>query len=203
MPSEEWKLKTFHEKWYAGEVISVGIGQGAVAISPVQLVRAIAGIASGGVLKRPHVVEPDQLPADYRHAIYDSYPGSGNATIPMSPAVWETITDGMALTTNSGTAAASHLANIDFAASRHSAGGEPQRRHEESRHRGSAPTPRLWASLRAAIRISPWWSWWNMVAGEQRRPHLWLRGLSKPLWISSAGWITTFRKPPRPQTRSR
>ena len=115
MPSEEWKLKTFHEKWYAGEVISVGIGQGAVAISPVQLVRAIAGIASGGVLKRPHVVEPEQLPADYRQAIYDSYPGSGDATIPISPAVWETITEGMALTTNSGTAAASHLANIDFA----------------------------------------------------------------------------------------
>src|ERR1700722_4042234 len=115
MPLEEWKLKTFHEKWYAGEVISVGIGQGAVAISPVQLVRAIAGIASGGVLKRPHVVEPDQLPAEYRQAIYDSYPGSGDATIPISPAVWETITDGMALTTNSGTAAASHLENIDFA----------------------------------------------------------------------------------------
>src|ERR1700678_604373 len=115
MPSEEWKLKNFHEKWYAGEVISVGIGQGAVAISPVLLVRAIAGIASGGVLKRPHVVEPDQLPAEYRQAIYDSYPGSGDATIPISPAVWETITDGMALTTNSGTAAASHLENIDFA----------------------------------------------------------------------------------------
>jgi len=115
MPSEEWKMKTFHEKWYAGEVISVGIGQGAVAISPVQLVRAIAGIASGGVLKRPHVVEPDQLPADYRQAISDSYPGSGDVTIPITPEVWETITEGMALTTNSGTAAASHLANIDFA----------------------------------------------------------------------------------------
>jgi penicillin-binding protein 2 len=115
MPSEEWKMKTFHEKWYAGEVISVGIGQGAVAISPIQLVRAIAGIASGGVLKRPHVVEPDQLPADFRQAIYDSYPGSGDVTIPITPAVWETITDGMALTTNSGTAVASHLENIDFA----------------------------------------------------------------------------------------
>ena len=29
MPSTAWKLKTQHEKWYAGEVISVGIGQGA------------------------------------------------------------------------------------------------------------------------------------------------------------------------------
>jgi penicillin-binding protein 2 len=36
-------------------------------------------------------------------------------TIPISPAAWETITDGMALTTNSGTAIASHLENIDFA----------------------------------------------------------------------------------------
>jgi penicillin-binding protein 2 len=118
MPSEEWKMKNFHEKWYAGEVISVGIGQGAVAVTPIQLVRAIAGIASGGVLKRPHVVEPDQLPADYRQAIYDSYPGSGDATIPISPGVWETITDGMALTTTKCagcTAAASHLDNIDFA----------------------------------------------------------------------------------------
>ncbi len=118
MPSEEWKMKTFHEKWYAGEVISVGIGQGAVAISPVQLVRAISGIASGGVLKRPHVVEPDQLPAEFRQALYDSYPGSGDVTIPITPAVWETITEGMALTTQKCagcTAAASHLENIDFA----------------------------------------------------------------------------------------
>ncbi len=115
MPSEEWKMKNFHEKWYAGEAISVGIGQGAVALSPVQLVRAISGIASGGVLKRPHVVEPDQLPADFRQALYESYPGSGDETIPINPAVWQTITDGMALTTNSGTAAASHLENIDFA----------------------------------------------------------------------------------------
>ena len=115
MPSEEWKMKNFHEKWYAGEAISVGIGQGAVAISPIQLVRAIAGIASGGVFKRPHVVEPDQLPADFRQALDDSYPGSGDVTLPISPAIWETITEGMALTTNSGTAAASHLENIDFA----------------------------------------------------------------------------------------
>ena len=115
MPSEEWKMKTFHEKWYAGEAISVGIGQGAVAISPIQLVRAIGGIASGGVFKRPHVVEADQLTADYRRALDDSYPGSGDVTIPISPEIWETITEGMALTTNSGTAAASHLANIDFA----------------------------------------------------------------------------------------
>jgi penicillin-binding protein 2 len=118
MPSEEWKLKNFHEKWYAGEVISVGIGQGAVAISPIQLVRAIAGIASGGVFKRPHVVERDQLTAEYRQAIDDSYPGTGDVSFPIDPAIWETITDGMALALDAsvgGTAHAAHLDNIDFA----------------------------------------------------------------------------------------
>jgi penicillin-binding protein 2 len=118
MPSEEWKLKNFHEKWYAGEVISVGIGQGAVAISPIQLVRAIAGIASGGVFKRPHVVEPDQLTAEYRQAIDDSYPGTGDVSFPIDPAIWETITDGMGLALDAsvgGTASAAHLDNIDFA----------------------------------------------------------------------------------------
>ena len=118
MPSEEWKLKNFHEKWYAGEVISVGIGQGAVAISPIQLVRAIAGIASGGVFKRPHVVEADQLTAEYRQAMDDSYPGSGDVSFPIDPAIWETITDGMAGALDAsmgGTAFAAHLDNIDFA----------------------------------------------------------------------------------------
>ncbi len=40
MPSTAWKMKNFHEKWYAGEVISVGIGQGAVTATPLQLARA-------------------------------------------------------------------------------------------------------------------------------------------------------------------
>jgi penicillin-binding protein 2 len=118
MPSEEWKMKNYHEKWYAGEVISVGIGQGAVALSPIQLIRAISGIASGGVFKRPHVVEPDQLPAEFRQAMYDSYAGSGDVTFPIDPAIWETITDGMAGALDAsmgGTASAAHLDNIDFA----------------------------------------------------------------------------------------
>ena len=115
MPSTAWKLKTFHEKWYAGEVISVGIGQGAVAATPIQLARAIGGIASGGVLHRPHVVFPDEVPADQLSAIHDTFSGSGEKTIPLSPANWQIITDAMAETTITGTAGASHLEGIDFA----------------------------------------------------------------------------------------
>jgi penicillin-binding protein 2 len=116
MPSEAWKLKTFHEKWFAGETISVGIGQGAVTATPLQLARAIGGIASGGALKRPHLVLPDQLPAEYRQAVLESYSGAGDTSAPIDPANWETITDAMAMVTQpGGTAAASHLEGVDFA----------------------------------------------------------------------------------------
>jgi penicillin-binding protein 2 len=116
MPSTEWKMKTFHEKWFAGETVSVGIGQGAVAATPIQLARALGGIASGGVLKRPHVVFPDELPGEYRAAMADSFPGSGDITVPIDPANWEIITDGMAAVTGpSGTAFAYHLNDIDIA----------------------------------------------------------------------------------------
>src|SRR6202790_342328 len=65
MPSEEWKIKNFKQKWFAGETISVGIGQGAIAITPVQLMRAVAAISMGGKLVVPHVVEPEGLPPSY------------------------------------------------------------------------------------------------------------------------------------------
>jgi len=115
MPSTAWKLKTQHEKWYAGEVISVGIGQGAVTVTPLQLARALGGIASGGALKRPHVVFPDEVPKEFAENILTNYPGSGDRLIPITPANWETITDAMAATTTTGTAAAVHMEGIDFA----------------------------------------------------------------------------------------
>ncbi len=115
MPSTAWKLKTQHEKWYAGEVISVGIGQGAVTVTPLQLARALGGIGSGGALKRPHVVFPDEVPKEFAENILTNYPGSGDRVIPITPANWETITDAMAATTTTGTAAAVHLEGIDFA----------------------------------------------------------------------------------------
>jgi len=117
MPSTAWKLKTQHEKWFAGETISVGIGQGAVTATPIQLARALSGIASGGVLRRPHVIFPDEVPPDQLEAVRESFPGSGDATIPLTPENWQIITDDMANVTSSpiGTAYAAHLEGIDFA----------------------------------------------------------------------------------------
>jgi len=116
MPSEQWKLKTQHDKWYAGETISVGIGQGAVEATPLQLARALGGIASGGVLRRPHVVFPSEITSDQLSAVQSTYPGSGDKTVPLTPENWQIITDDMANVTGPiGTAAAAHLEGVDFA----------------------------------------------------------------------------------------
>jgi penicillin-binding protein 2 len=117
MPSEKWAMKNYHRKWYAGETISVGIGQGAIEATPIQLARIIGGIASGGHLVRPHVVFQDQLPADFRKDLQEALPGSGDAYIPIDPENWTTITDGMYQVTQPGlyhTAGADGLPGIDF-----------------------------------------------------------------------------------------
>jgi len=116
MPSPEWKMRNYHQKWFAGETISVGIGQGALAVTPIQLIRAVGGLASGGVLKRPHVVFPDEIPSDLKDYYQDQFPGSGNATIHIDPANWEIVTDAMAqVLTFAGTAGMAQLNGIDFA----------------------------------------------------------------------------------------
>src|ERR1700686_5086912 len=112
MPSEEWKIRNYEQKWYAGETISVGIGQGAVAVTPIQLARAIGAIASGGVLVRPHVTNPAELPANFVPAADSTAP----VKIPIDPANWETITDAMSnVPSPLGTAGSAHLQGIDFA----------------------------------------------------------------------------------------
>jgi penicillin-binding protein 2 len=56
MPSPEWKQQVRGSKWFAGETISVAIGQGAVSVTPLQILRAVSAIATDGRLTTPHVL---------------------------------------------------------------------------------------------------------------------------------------------------
>jgi len=91
VPSEEWKLRNIRQKWYAGETIFVGIGQGAITVTPVQLLRAISAISMGGKLVVPHVTNPTDLPPGYVEAQH--YTEVKN--VPIDPAGWNYITDSM------------------------------------------------------------------------------------------------------------
>ena len=60
LPSPEWKKRRFRhpeqQKWFAGETISIGIGQGYNAYTPIQLAQAVSALANNGVIFRPHLV---------------------------------------------------------------------------------------------------------------------------------------------------
>jgi penicillin-binding protein 2 len=57
VPSSKWKMETKHEKWYAGETISVGIGQGQVSVTPVSMAVYMATLANGGTRVTPHLLK--------------------------------------------------------------------------------------------------------------------------------------------------
>jgi penicillin-binding protein 2 len=62
LPSSDWKERRFHQKWYGGETISIGIGQGYNSFTLLQLAHATATLANGGVVMKPHVVRAIEDP---------------------------------------------------------------------------------------------------------------------------------------------
>jgi len=72
LPSSEWKERRFKQRWFPGETISIGIGQGYNAFTLLQLAHATATLANDGVVMRPHVVK----------SIEDTRTGEHQPTVP-------------------------------------------------------------------------------------------------------------------------
>lgn len=78
LPSTAWKRAAYkrpeHKKWYAGETISIGIGQGYNAFTPLQLAHAMANLANNGVVMRPHLVKTieDSLSKEQKLTVRDA-----------------------------------------------------------------------------------------------------------------------------------
>lgn len=100
VPSEAWKQRVFKEKWYAGETISVAIGQGALTTTPLQLAYAIGGIASGGVFRQPHLIKGAEV-TEYH------FPLREDTTEKVTQAMFGVVNEG-------GTAAGSRLEGVEF-----------------------------------------------------------------------------------------
>jgi penicillin-binding protein 2 len=56
-PSQEWKQRRFKQKWYVGDTVSVGIGQGYMLATPLQLAAATATLANGGTPVHPRLLK--------------------------------------------------------------------------------------------------------------------------------------------------
>ena len=62
IPDSQWKRRRFDQPWFAGETLSVAIGQGYVTATPLQMAQLAAMIANGGIRYRPHYVKRIEAP---------------------------------------------------------------------------------------------------------------------------------------------
>jgi penicillin-binding protein 2 len=108
MPSSAWKLHRFHERWYPAETLSVAIGQGYVAVTPLQLAQLAAEVANGGIRYRPQFVKEVEA-LDGSVAKY--YPPVVESRVPISPEILATVRDAMADVVN-GAGGTAHKAAL-------------------------------------------------------------------------------------------
>jgi len=112
VPSPSWVKRVFKRQWYAGETISVAIGQGAVAVTPLQIAYAIGGIVSGGDFRQPHLAFRDQLRVlgvkPEKEDEERRFPLSDETVEALSRAMWGVVNEG-------GTGAAAYEPGLDIA----------------------------------------------------------------------------------------
>ncbi len=72
LPSQEWKQRRYQQKWYAGDTVSAGIGQGYDLVTPTQLAYATAILANDGMGYRPHLVRQVRRAGDNIAAVQEA-----------------------------------------------------------------------------------------------------------------------------------
>jgi penicillin-binding protein 2 len=112
VPSREWKQRVKKEKWYAGETISVAIGQGANSLTPIALARFYAMIATHGKLLTPHLLYGVRQENSNDIDLFTPPPPKDTG---LSGAIWSTLDEGLYQVVHSGTAKASALPGVTIA----------------------------------------------------------------------------------------
>lgn len=99
VPSPAWKKRALKDNWYAGDTVSLSIGQGLITVTPLQVARLMAAVANGGTLWKPRLVArveaPDRTVLAQETEVVQS-------TVELAPivfdflrqALWAVVTDG-------------------------------------------------------------------------------------------------------------
>jgi penicillin-binding protein 2 len=98
VPSTEWKKARTGEKWYAGETISVSIGQGQVSVTPVSMAVYAATLANGGTRVTPHLLKAIDDGTGWKAVP----PPAPRSQVAMDPAKMQAVRDGLWMVVNEG-----------------------------------------------------------------------------------------------------
>jgi penicillin-binding protein 2 len=111
VPSSAWKQQRYGERWYPAETLSASIGQGYVAVTPLQLADFAAEVANGGTLFKPQFVkEVDDIDGNP----VKEFPPVIESQVRIDPEILQLVREGMAGVVNQtdGTAHAARLDNV-------------------------------------------------------------------------------------------
>ncbi len=116
IPDPEWKKSARNEPWYAGETISVAVGQGSVLVTTMQMARLAATVGTSGDIHRPKLFLR-KLPVG---AAPEAYPESGVVDpirhVSLREGTWRALQEGMSRAVNQhGTAGRARLDGVSVA----------------------------------------------------------------------------------------
>lgn len=113
VPDGEWKQRVHRVPWYAGETVSVAIGQGQVSVTPLQMARLAAVIANGGRLVRPRLVrEVDGAPIPRCGAAKKGPCAEDPVDLALHPTTVAAVREGMRLVVAEGTGRRAQLPSV-------------------------------------------------------------------------------------------
>jgi penicillin-binding protein 2 len=128
IPSPTWKLRTQKAPWYAGETVSVAIGQGQVTVTPLQMARLLAVVSNGGRLVQPHLAREGTAPM-------------APVALGLKPATLAVVKEGLcAVVNNVGTGWRARLADVVVCGKTGSAQVVARSRLQREKERGGAAT---------------------------------------------------------------
>jgi len=111
VPSTEWKKRTTGERWYPGETISVAIGQGQLAVTPMSMAVMMATVANGGTRVVPRIVKAYDEGQGWKRV---EHPPSPWPEFRLKPETISAVRDGLWLAVNgAGTAGRGRIAGRD------------------------------------------------------------------------------------------
>jgi len=111
IPSEGWSQRVKRVKWALIDTINLSIGQGKINVTPIQAAWAVGGLASGGRLKQPRLVQPQELRRsgfESPDVGYQTYTVSEDTVETVAKAMWGVVNDG-------GTATSARVNGFDVA----------------------------------------------------------------------------------------
>jgi penicillin-binding protein 2 len=112
LPSDRWKRLTYGQSWLTGDTYNIGIGQGFLLSTPLQILNATAAVVNGGTLRKPRLV---RAVTDANGRILKEFPPETIRQIPVSPENLAMVRQGMRVAVAEGTAPKINLADVKVA----------------------------------------------------------------------------------------